>query len=84
VLVPAGIEVIGSRAFAGFRLIAEVAFESGTQLTEIRETAFAECSFLETFTVPPSVETIGDRCLQSCYYGVIEPEENRELRFCAF
>jgi hypothetical protein len=38
-LIPAGIEVIRRGAFTGFQCITEIAFDGGTELTEIGEKA---------------------------------------------
>jgi hypothetical protein len=61
--VPAGIEVIGPHRFSS---ITKVIFQSGTRLKDIGEEAFAECGRLGGFSVPSSVETIGDRSFLNC------------------
>jgi hypothetical protein len=64
VVVPSSIEVIAARAFGASR-VANVMFESG-KIREIRENAFAGCASLKAFTVPQSVEEIGEGCFENC------------------
>jgi hypothetical protein len=78
VVIPAVVEVIAAGAFShtwpgdGIPLpsfgmpegVTQVFFESGTKLREIGEAAFFDCSSMTAFTVPSSVETIGDRCFE--------------------
>jgi hypothetical protein len=68
IMLPAQTEVIGRRAFRRAKLcsITFSGFESGTRLREIAEKAFSRCGGLKSFTVPASVETIGDRCFEHC------------------
>jgi hypothetical protein len=44
----------------------EFSFESDTQLREIDEAVFSQRRSIREFTVPSSVETIGDRCFEKC------------------
>jgi hypothetical protein len=64
-MIPARIEVIGPAAFSNEHCDS-VIFESGTRLREIDDEAFSHCEQLESFTVPSSVERIGDRCFDDC------------------
>jgi hypothetical protein len=64
-VIRSNIEVIGTNAFRASPMSA-VVVESGTKLREIASGAFAECSGLTEFTVPESVEVIGDECFQGC------------------
>jgi hypothetical protein len=69
--IGAKVEVIGARAFQNSRF-SSVLFESREissvlKLREIGSEAFANCLFsLATFTVPESVEILGDRCFADC------------------
>jgi hypothetical protein len=65
-VIPAGVEVIGPRAFRDCRWMTGIVFGSGTRLREIGEKAFTECRLLGAFSVPSSVETIGDRSFENC------------------
>jgi hypothetical protein len=58
--VGSNIEVIPANAFEGGKM-SSVLFESGTRLMVIGYGAFSGCSALTGFTVPESVEIIGDR-----------------------
>jgi hypothetical protein len=62
--IPAHIEVIGNRAFSSC-CPDNVTSASGSRLREIGEEAFSEFA-LRSFTVPLSVEILGDRCFQYC------------------
>jgi hypothetical protein len=64
--IPADVEVIGCRAFAFCREITSVAFENGSKLREIADSAFSACHYLESFKVPSSVETLGPSCFGGC------------------
>jgi hypothetical protein len=44
----------------------DIEFERGTRLREIGYEAFAYSPSVQAFTVPSSVETIGDRCFEYC------------------
>jgi hypothetical protein len=46
--------------------VTALSFESGTRLREIGKAAFFYCSSMRAFTIPSSVETIGDRCFENC------------------
>jgi hypothetical protein len=59
------IEVIGTNAFEYSRMSA-VPFASSTRLREIGREAFACCYESRAFTVPESVEILGDRCFEDC------------------
>jgi hypothetical protein len=64
-MIPACIEVIGRDAFHD-GCGTNVRFESGTKLREIGEKAFSNLRVLKAFTVPASVEILGDRCFMYC------------------
>jgi hypothetical protein len=64
-LIGSTIEVIAAWAFWDSKASA-VLFESGTRLREIGSRAFGNCSDLEAFKVPESVEIIGDHCFEDC------------------
>jgi hypothetical protein len=80
VVIPAHTEVIGRRAFRKGDYMS-IEFESGTKLREIAEKAFSGCEKLKSFTVPSSVETIGDRCFEYCsHMATITFEEISRLK----
>jgi hypothetical protein len=60
------IAVIAAGAFSGNSFLSTVDFEIGSSLREIGAAAFAGCSRLKAFHIPPLVETIGDRCFERC------------------
>lgn len=59
--VPATVTRIAKEAFALNYNITELAFESGSALTEISERAFWECENLVTAALPISIKHIGER-----------------------
>jgi hypothetical protein len=65
ILIGSNTEVIGSHAF-NWSTVSAVHFESGTRLREIGSRAFSSCYGLTAFSVPESVEIIGDRCFEGC------------------
>jgi hypothetical protein len=65
-LIPAEVEVIGCSAFLLSCQLTGVAFENGSKLREIAESAFSGCVFLKSFNVPSSVETLGRCCFAEC------------------
>jgi hypothetical protein len=65
-LIGASIEVIGANAFWTSK-VSTVRFENGTRLREIGSRAFGCCRELKRFTVPESVEIIGDHCFEDCF-----------------
>jgi hypothetical protein len=77
--IPPQTEVIAENAFAD-RNSKAIFFESGSKLREIGKAAFQGMELSE-FTVPASVEIIGDRCFERCFYMArITFEENSRLR----
>jgi hypothetical protein len=77
--VPAPTEVIGKRAFQGCSLVA-IIFARGSRLREIEEEAFSHSCF-KSFTVPSSVEILGDRCFEdSKYLSRVTFEEKSKLK----
>jgi hypothetical protein len=64
-LIGSNIEVIVANAFKCTG-VSSVLFESGTRLIEIGSESFPSCRSLEAFTVPESVEILGDRCFKGC------------------
>jgi hypothetical protein len=65
VFIESNTEVIGTNTFLWSPLFS-VVFESGSRLREIGSKAFFSCSRLMAFTVPESVEIIGDHCFEGC------------------
>jgi hypothetical protein len=64
-LIGSNIEGIGAGAFDGSEISA-VIFESGSRLSEIGAEAFSSCRQLRAFSVPESVEVLGDGCFRWC------------------
>jgi hypothetical protein len=64
-VIPAHVEVLGPHVVSRYTSV--VTFERGTKVREIGTDAFFNCAFLRTFTVPSSVEILGDRCLRECF-----------------
>ena len=65
VRVPASVEVLGSYVFSNCASLAEIQFEEGSALVDIRDYAFAGCG-LKAMVVPKRVKTIGIGALSAC------------------
>ena len=66
VVIPSSVVKIGSGAFSfALKGTANIKFENGIQLKEIERLTFYGCEF-ETFTLPSSVELIGDGAFLEC------------------
>jgi hypothetical protein len=63
--IASNIEVIAANAFR-YSFASSFLFKSDAQLREIGSGAFCGCPILKEFTVPESVEILGDRCFESC------------------
>jgi hypothetical protein len=63
--VPADIGVIGKDAFRNCHF-GTVDFANGSRLREIGEGAFSCSAYLDSITVPSSVEILGTRCFENC------------------
>jgi hypothetical protein len=65
-VVDDGILTLGSYCFANNKVITAVIFRSTTKLREIESSAFENCEYLKSMSIPPSVEVIGRRCFFNC------------------
>ncbi|MBR4976318.1 MAG: leucine-rich repeat domain-containing protein, partial [Thermoguttaceae bacterium] len=83
-VVPAGVESIGARAFAGCRELRNVAFP--TELRNIDDGAFADCFSLESVALPDGVENIGALAFFRCtaLESVAFSSELRSIGYRAF
>jgi hypothetical protein len=54
-------------------------FEGGSKLTEIQDMAFCSCTSLKAISIPASVRSMGDRCLDLCTLlnAVIFPSDSQ-------
>jgi hypothetical protein len=66
VILPASVELLGSRVFANCRSLARMEFESGSKLRQIDCEAFAGCSSLRSIYIPASVLVLQERCFHAC------------------
>jgi hypothetical protein len=80
ILIPSSVEIIDSHCFGSnfleflpCRSLELVVFEPHSQLTDLRDGAFMDCSSLQCFYLPRSVERISDlcfcRCLKFSHFG---------------
>jgi hypothetical protein len=58
--------ILGKRRFMGLSFLVSVAFEDGSQLTQIQASAFMDCSRLQSICIPSRVKIIGDSSFESC------------------
>jgi hypothetical protein len=71
-LIPYSVQFIGKNSIGSpspsdsCRGLEFVVFERGTQLLDIRQSAFAFCSALKYFHVPASIHRIPDTCFDGC------------------
>jgi hypothetical protein len=65
IFIGSNTEVIGANAFY-WSPLSSLVFEGGSILREIGSRAFFKCSELRAFTVPESVEILGDHCFEDC------------------
>ena len=65
-VVPEGITEIKYSAFAGCDSITAIDFSSNTTLITISNSAFKDCSSLETITIPNTVKNIGVAAFANC------------------
>lgn len=64
VIIPDGVEIIGSNAFAGKKGLNEIQFPKS--LCSIESAAFKYCMNLMQISLPESVKTIGEQCFYGC------------------
>jgi hypothetical protein len=60
------IETLSRYCFSGSKQLSILIFESSSTLRQIDESAFRDCSSIESICIPSSVEIIGDFCFDSC------------------
>jgi hypothetical protein len=65
IIIPSWVVVLGKMSFAGCRDLKSLTFESGSQLSEIEESAFAETG-LTSIVIPSSVSVLGELCFAGC------------------
>ena len=63
-IIPNGVTIIGSRAFAGCEALANINIPNS--VTTIGNSAFAGCKALANINIPNSVTTIGDSIFSGC------------------
>jgi hypothetical protein len=80
VCIPSSVKIIGQECFYACYTLKIVAFESGSQLTMMGDSAFNACSVLQSVCIPFSVGTLGEECFQNCpVLGSIVFEPNSRL-----
>lgn len=72
VIIPAGVKVIGGEVFDTCYALSEVVFAEGSQLTEIGNRAFEECTSLRTFDMPDTVTKLNYQVFQNSGIEEIE------------
>lgn len=66
IVIPARVRELPPYCFAGCTGLKRVGFEPGSKLLKISDFAFAECSDLEEFDMPPGVLYINDGAFRGC------------------
>lgn len=64
--VPASVTKITSSMYAGDKSMSKIVFEAGSQLTEVANGAFANCTSLKSIVFPEGLTTIGDNVFDGC------------------
>lgn len=64
VVVPAGITIIGEKAFVGNETVGRVVLPDSVR--EIREEAFADCVSMQTIKIPEGLKYIGKSAFENC------------------
>lgn len=65
--VPAGVEVIGAKAFYNAIMLNEIKFEQGSTLTTVKANAFENCALIVSLEIPATVTTIENNAFLSCF-----------------
>ena len=81
VVITAGVETIGTNAFAGYENLEEVDLENATDLTSIDDNAFLECANLTTVKMSESITKFGRRIFRLS--GITEVTIPRNLETIA-
>jgi hypothetical protein len=66
VWVPSSIVTLADHCFSGCAGLSFIAFESGSQVSQISESAFSNCPSLSSICIPSSVDVIGQFCFWFC------------------
>jgi hypothetical protein len=66
IVIPASVNSLGRRCFAGCRSLETVSFCAGSRLTKIQQETFAYCSALKSITLPPGVSIVDQACFCGC------------------
>jgi hypothetical protein len=66
VCVPSSIESISASPFENLRTLSNVAFESGSRLSNLGEGAFLYCYSLQSICIPSRIRTISELCFSGC------------------
>lgn len=66
VLIAKNVDSLGNNAFSGCSALKSVTFQKGSKLVSIGYDAFENCTSLNNFTIPETVETIGDWAFYNC------------------
>ncbi len=64
--IPQGVEIIGYEAFADCENLKTVNFQSDAALSSLGESAFSNCTSLESIDLPASVRSIGSYAFEGC------------------
>jgi len=66
VVIPANTLSIGYQSFYKCTSLSSIAFDEGSQLQTIGQSAFGYCTSLTSFTIPSTVTSIGDYAFNNC------------------
>lgn len=64
--IPQGVEIIGYKTFADCENLKKVNFEPNAVLSSVVESAFSNCTSLESIDLPASVRSIGSYAFEGC------------------
>ena len=86
VYIPSSVKSIGERAFLSCTQLEMVIFESGSQLLNIGDYAFAECAGLKSITIPKGVQRIGSAAFEKCISldSLNIPDSVKEIKTSTF
>lgn len=66
VVIKNGVGAIGACAFAGFKNLTSVIFESDNRVYHISSDAFYNCAALKSFTIPENLSSISGSAFRDC------------------